>query len=68
MESDCKDTNSSRDAKPVLHETSELARLFATLSSQITIQHRDIQDQLKERDCLLNQEFRKVNNDFQKVI
>jgi hypothetical protein len=68
MESDCKDTNSSRDAKPVLHETSELARLFASLLSQITIQHRDIQDQLKERDCLLNQEFRKVNNDFQKVI
>jgi hypothetical protein len=68
MEVDCLDYILSHDVKPEVNDNSELARLFASLSTQITLQNHDIQDQLKTCDFNLNCEFQKKNSEFQKVI
>jgi len=68
MEADCLENSSYNTVEPEVNDNSEIAWLFASLSTQITLQHRDIQEPLQTRDCNLQYELLKVNKEFQRLL
>jgi hypothetical protein len=56
-ELDCEEVASNDGAKLALSGTSELTKLFTMLSSQITSQNHDIQDQIKANDTKISSEL-----------
>jgi len=68
MEADCLENSSSNTVEPEVNDNSEIAWLFASLSTQITLQHRDIQEPLQTCGCNLQYELLKVNKEFQRLL
>jgi hypothetical protein len=68
MEADCKDTSSDPMASS---ENVSITKLFAALSSQITVQNGNLQSQIMQNDSRISAEFQMVvqaNEDFKSEV